>query len=106
VDVTLNSNTAIARVPKGFVLQSGTCVFGACDSGATLSMSIGYAGALAAIAATSTTPRAGGSVTLAAIPAAGIEFTDDTDILLTATAAGAGLGATPTALLTMEGYIK
>jgi hypothetical protein len=69
-------------------------------------MSVGYAGALAALAATSTTVRAGGTVSLAAIPATGIEFTDDTDILLTATAAAAGLGATPTVNLILEGYVK
>ena len=111
-DVALNvppapaGQVAIARVPKGFVATSGNLVAGACDSGATLSMSVGYTGALAALAATSTTFRAGGTVALAAIPAAGIEFTDDTDILLVATAAAAGLGATPTVSLVLEGYIK
>jgi len=111
-DVALNvpplpaGQVAIARVPKGFIATSGNVVAGACDSGATLSMSVGFGTTLAALGATSTTFRAGGTISLAAIPAAGIEFTDDTDIILTATAAAAGLGATPTVNLVLEGYIK
>jgi hypothetical protein len=109
-DVALNAppapagQVAVARIPKGFIVQSMNAVFGACDSGATLSMSIGDAASLARFAATSTTPRAGGTVTLLA-GAVGYQFPDDTDILLTSTAAAAGLGATPTVNLTMEGYI-
>lgn len=103
---------AVCRVPKDFVVQSMNAVFGACDSGATLSMSIGdngdaasgTAANLARFAATSTTPRAGGTVNLAA-GAVGYRFPADTDILLNATAAAAGLGATPTVSLSMEGYI-
>ena len=103
-DVALNGQVAVARVPKDFVIQVMNAVFGACDSGATLSMSIGTIANNALLAATSTTPRAGGTVTLVAT-AAGTQFTDDTDIILTSTAGAAGLGATPTVNLTVEGYI-
>jgi hypothetical protein len=103
---------AVCRVPKDFIVTSMNAVFGACDSGATLSMSIGDNGSvtygvaanLARFAATSTTPRAGGTVNLAAT-AVGYQFLEETDILLNTTAAAAGLGATPTVNLTMEGYI-
>lgn len=103
-DVALNAQVAVMRAPKDFVVQSMNAVFGACDSGATLSISIGDAASTARFAATSTTPRAGGTVNLVGT-AVGYQFPDDTDILLTSTAAAAGLGATPTVNLTMEGYI-
>jgi hypothetical protein len=103
-DVALNGQVAVARVPKDFIIQSMNAVFGACDSGATLSMSIGTLANNALLAATSTTPRAGGTVTLVGT-AVNNQFTDDTDIILTTTAGAAGLGATPTVNLTMEGYI-
>lgn len=103
-DVALNGQVAVARIPKDFIVTSMNAVFGACDSGAALSMSIGDAANNARFAATSTTPRAGGTVNLIA-GAVGYQFPDDTDILLTATAGAAGLGATPTVNLTMEGYI-
>lgn len=103
-DVALNAQVAVMRAPKDFVVTSMNAVFGACDSGATLSMSIGDAANNARFAATSTTPRAGGTVNLVA-SGVGYQFPDDTDILLTSTAAAAGLGATPTVNLQMEGYI-
>jgi hypothetical protein len=103
-DVALNAQVAVLRVPKDFVATSMNAIFGACDSGATLTMSIGDAASTARFAAASTTPRAGGTVTLLA-GAVGYQFPDDTDILLTTTAAAAGLGATPTINLQMEGYI-
>ena len=105
-DVLLAAQTALAKIPRGFVVQSMSAVFGACETGtAALTMSIGDAASLARFAAASTTPRAGGTVTLAA-GAVGYEFLDDTDILLVTTAAATGLGATPTVLVLMEGYIK
>jgi hypothetical protein len=103
-DVALNAQVAVLRVPKDFVATSMNAIFGACDSGATLTMSVGDAANNARFAAASTTPRAGGTVTLLA-GAVGYQFPDDTDILLTTTAAAAGLGATPTVNLQMEGYI-
>jgi hypothetical protein len=108
-DVALNAQVAALRVPAMFVVTSMNAVFGACDSGATLTMSIGDNGNIAGgsnarFAAASTTPRAGGTVTLIA-SAVGYQFPLDTDILLTTTAAAAGLGATPTVNLQMEGYI-
>jgi hypothetical protein len=103
-DVALNAQVAALRVPKDFVVTSMNAVFGACDSGATLTMSVGDAANNARFAAASTTPRAGGTVTLVGT-AAGFQFTADTDILLTTAAAAAGLGATPTVNLQMEGYI-
>jgi hypothetical protein len=103
-DVALNAQVAALRVPKDFVVTSMNAVFGACDSGATLTMSVGDAALATRFAAASTTPRAGGTVTLVGT-AAGFQFTADTDILLTTAAAAAGLGATPTVNLQMEGYI-
>lgn len=104
-DVALNAQVAVCRVPKGFNITSMDAVFGACDSGATLSMSIGTAASTALLAATSTTPRAGGTVNLVST-AVGNEFTDDTDILLTSTAAAAGLGATPSVLFRLYGFMR
>jgi uncharacterized membrane protein YeaQ/YmgE (transglycosylase-associated protein family) len=112
-DIALNAQTAVARVPKGFVLQSISGTWGAV-SAATLSMSLGDNGSasagiaanLARFTATATTPIAGGAV--GSLAAAGLlyEFPEDTDILATATIAGTTLGATPTLALLMEGYIK
>lgn len=103
-DVALNAQVAVLRVPKDFIIQTMNAVFGACDSGATLQMSIGDLANTARFAAASTTPRAGGTVTLLA-GAVGYQFPDDTDIILTTTAAAAGLGATPTINLQVEGFI-
>jgi hypothetical protein len=101
-DVALNAQAAILRVPAGFVMQSGTFTFGACDSGATLTMGIGDVANTTRFAAASTVPRAGGSVTLTGVP---YTFTADTDLIVTASAAAAGLGATPTVVGLVEGYI-
>lgn len=111
-DLPINTSTAVMRVPRGFVLQAISGTWGDVDSGATLSMSLGDAGTtgvaanLARFTATATTMQAGGAV--GALAAAGLlyEFPDDTDILATATVAGAGLGPTPTLALLMEGYIR
>ena len=103
-DVALNAQVAVFRAPAGFLVQTMVATFGACDSGATLTMSIGDAASTARFAAASTTPRAGGTVNLVGT-AVGYVFPVDTDVLLTTTAAAAGLGATPTINLTMEGYI-
>jgi hypothetical protein len=103
-DVALNAQVAALRVPKDFVVTSMNAVFGACDSGATLTMSVGDSASNVRFAAASTTPRAGGTVTLVGT-AVGYQFPTDTDVLLTTAAAAAGLGATPTVNLQMEGYI-
>lgn len=105
-DIVLNAQCAIMRVPKGFVLMSLTGTWGDIDSGATLSMAIGDAAVNNRFVVTATTMQAGGAV--GALAAAGLlyEFTDDTDILTTATVAGVGLGPTPTVILLMEGYIR
>ena len=113
-DLVINTSTAVARVPRGFVLQAVSGTWGDLDTGATLSMSLGDAGStangiaanLARITATATTMQAGGAV--GALAAAGLlyEFPDDTDILATATVAAAGLGPTPTLTILLEGYIK
>ena len=105
-DVVLNAQCAIARVPKGFVLQSLTGTWGDCDTGATLSMAIGDIGLNNRFVLTGTPMQAGGAV--GALAATGLlyEFTDDTDILVTATVAAVGLGPTPTISILMEGYIR
>ena len=105
-DIVLNAQCAVMRVPKGFVLQAISGTWGDIDSGATLSMSIGDAASPGRLVATATTMQAGGAV--GALLAGGLlyEFPDDTDILVTATVAGVGIGPTPTLALLMEGYIK
>lgn len=105
-DVILNAQCAIARVPKGFVLQSYSLVLGDCDTGATLALKLGDAGDDDRIMAASTTGQAGGTVNTLAAAGTNYEYTEDTDILLTASTAAVALGPTPTALLTMEGYMK
>ncbi|WP_340667867.1 hypothetical protein [Bradyrhizobium ottawaense] len=105
-DVALNAQTAILRVPKGFVLQSWQGTVGDMDSGTTLMIAIGDAANNARFMAASNVGQAGGA--LPALAAGGVlyEFTDDTDILVTATVAAAGLGPTPTIVALMEGYMK
>jgi len=106
-DVQLNAQVAIARVPKGFVVLSGSIIWGACDSGAALSMSVGDVGNTARLLATNTTCRAGGTVALTPPATVGFQYTDDTDIILNATAGAAGgiIGATPTAAIILQGYM-
>jgi hypothetical protein len=106
IDVTLNAQTAVARVPKGFVLQSYSAVIGDCDTGATLMFKLGDALDDDRIAVAVNTGQAGGTLTTLASTGLLYEFPDDTDILLTASTAAAGLGPTPTIALLMEGYIK
>ena len=113
-DVALNAQCAVARVPKGFVLQAISGTWGDLDSGALLSMSLGDLGSttygvaanLARFTATATTMQAGGAVGALAASGLNYEFLEDTDILAVATIAAAGLGPTPTLNLLMEGYIK
>jgi hypothetical protein len=112
-DIVLNAQTAVMRVPKGFVLQAMTGTWGAVGTGA-ISMSLGdngyapngVAANLARFAATAVTPVAGGAV--GALAATGLlyEFPDDTDILAVTTIAGTAVGVSPTLVLLMEGYIR
>ena len=104
-DVTLNAQVAVARVPKDFVLQSIGGAIGDCDTGAALVLALGDAGNSARFFTGQTTGQAGGAMPTLLASAVGYQFPDDTDILLTATTAAAGLGPTPTFALTMEGYI-
>lgn len=105
-DVALNAQSAIMRVPRGFVLMSLQGTWGDLDTGATLSMAIGDALLNNRFVLTATTMQAGGAV--GALAATGLlyEFPDDTDILATATVAAVGLGPTPTVFLLMEGYMR
>lgn len=105
-DIALNAQVAVARVPKGFVLQTLVGTWGDCDSGATLSMALGDAALNNRLVLTGTPMQAGGAVGALAATGVNYEYPDDTDILATATVAGVGIGPTPTLSLTMEGYIR
>ena len=105
-DIALNAQVAVLRVPKGFVLQSLGGSIGDIDSGATLMLALGTAANNALFFAANAVGQAGGAVPALAAGAVLFEFTDDTDILLTSTVAGVGLGPTPTATLQMEGYVR
>lgn len=105
-DVAINAQTAVARVPKGFVLQSLGGTVGDMDSGATLTIALGDSGNNARFFAANAVGQAGGAMPALLAAAVGYEFPDDTDILVTAIAAAAGLGPTPTFNLLMEGYMK
>lgn len=105
-DVALNAQTAIMRVPKGFVLQSWSGTTGDLDTGTTLQASIGDAGNPARFFAAAAFGQAAGAWPALLASAVGYEFADDTDILITVTAAATGLGPTPTVNCLMEGYIK
>jgi hypothetical protein len=102
-DVVLNAQTAIARVPKGFTMQSISGTVGDLDTGATLMLALGDAGNNARFFAANAVGQAGGAMPALLAP---YTFTDDTDILLTATVAAVALGPTPTIALLMEGYMS
>jgi hypothetical protein len=113
-DVVLNAQCAVARVPKGFVIQSISGTVGDLDTGATLMLALGDAGypALGIAAnnarffAANAVGQAGGAMPALAAGSVLYEFPDDTDILLTSTVAAVGLGPTPTFQILMEGYIR
>lgn len=107
-DVALNAQVAIFRAPKGFMLQSWSGTIGDIDSGATLMLAIGDAASNNRFLAANAIGQAGGALPALALSGANLpyEFTDDTDILLTATVAAAGLGPTPTVYILMEGFMK
>lgn len=106
-DVALNAQVAILRAPKGFVLLRIGGSTGDADTGTTLQASIGDAATPARFVAAAAFAQSAGAFnpTLAA-GAAYYEFTQDTDVLLTVTAAATGLGPTPTATIYMEGFQK
>jgi hypothetical protein len=107
-DVVLNAQAAIARVPKGFMLQSWSGTVGDLDTGAALMLAIGDAANNARFLAANAIGQAGGALPALALSGANLpyEFTDDTDILVTSTVAAAGLGPTPTIYILMEGFMK
>lgn len=106
-DVALNAQLAICRVPKGFVLMRIGGSTGDADTGTTLQASIGDAASPARFVAAAAFAQAAGAFTpTLAAGAAYYEFTQDTDILLTVTAAATGLGPTPTATIYVEGFQK
>jgi hypothetical protein len=105
-DVVLNAQTAVLRVPKGFVVQSMSGTVGDLDTGATLMLALGDSGNNARFLAANAIGQAGGALPALAATAVGYVFPDDTDILLTATVASVGLGPTPTYSMLMEGYMS
>lgn len=105
-DVALAGQCAIARLPKGFILQSYSAVIGDCDTGTTLMLKIGDSGDDDRIMAAANTGQAGGTNTTLASAGLNYEFPADTDIILTASVAATGLGATPTINFTCEGYMR
>ena len=107
-DVILNAQSAILRVPKGFMLQAWSGTIGDLDTGATLMLAIGDAANNARYLAANAVGQAGGALPALLLTGAALpyEFTDDTDILATATVAAVGLGPTPTVYILMEGFIR
>lgn len=105
-DVALNAQVAVMRVPKGFIVQSIGGTFGDLDTGTALMLALGDAGSNNRFFVANAVGQAGGAAPALAAGSVGYEFPDDTDILLTATVAAAGLGPTPTINLLMEGYMK
>jgi hypothetical protein len=106
--VALNAQCAIMRVPKGFNLQSWSGTVGDLDTGATLMLAIGDSANNARFLAANAIGQAGGALPALALTGAALPyvFTDDTDILATATVAAAGLGPTPTVYILMEGFMS
>src|SRR5262245_28928798 len=81
-DVALNGAVALARVPKGFVLQSYSLVVGDCDTGTTLMLKVGDAGDDDRIAVAANTGQAGGTLTTLAATGLLYQYPDDTDIVM------------------------
>jgi hypothetical protein len=104
-DVALNAQTAICRVPAGFILTGLLGTIGDLDSGAALTLSLGDAASNNRLFSASTVGQAGGAVPALAATGLLYQFPTDTDILLTATAAAAGLGPTPTSTIYLEGFM-
>jgi hypothetical protein len=68
---------------------------------------LGDAGDADRIAVAVNTGQAGGTLTTLAATGLLYQYTEDTDIVMTASTAAVGLPTTaPTALITMEGYIN
>src|SRR4051812_28784770 len=79
-DVALNAQTAVMRVPKGFVLMAISGVVGDLDSGAALLLALGDAGNNARIFAANAIGQAGGAMPALAATGLLYEFPDDTDL--------------------------
>lgn len=107
-DVVLNAQVAVLRIPRGFMLTSWVGTIGDLDTGATLMLAVGDAANNARFLAANAIGQAGGALPALALTGAALpyEFTDDTDILVTATVAAVALGPTPTVYILMEGFIK
>ena len=90
-DLALNKTTALFVVPKGFVLTRSSVVVPDLDSNGTptITFTIGDAGNAARFVASSTAGQAGGTVTTLAATGQNYEFTADTEIVWTTTAAAA-----------------
>lgn len=105
-DLALNAQTAVCRVPAGFVLQNYTLTVTDLDSNGapTIQLQLGDSGSAARIMAANTVGQAGGTVTMLAASGSYYQFTDDTDILLTASTAAA-TAAAGTATVYLEGFM-
>lgn len=103
-DVALNAQTAVLRVPKGFVL---TALLGSFPSlaASALVLALGDAGLAGRFFTAQAVGVGGGAMPALASTGLLYEFTDDTDIILTATT-GAVTPTAGTAVILMEGYIK
>ena len=106
-DVALNNQVSICRVHTGFVAQSQFGTMPDLDSGGspTATAAIGDSGSNNRFLAASNTVQTGAAVPPMAATGVLYQFTDDTDILLTITAAA----ATPQAgsgTYYIEGYMQ
>jgi hypothetical protein len=105
-DLALNAQTAICRVPAGFVLQNYTATLADVDTNGspTVMVQLCDAASAARIMAASNIGQAGGTNTTLAATGLYYQFTADTDILLTASTAAA-TGAAGTATVYLEGFM-
>jgi hypothetical protein len=105
-DLVLNAQTAVCRVPAGFVLQNYTLTVTDLDSNGspTLQLQLGDSASAARIMAANTVGQAPGTVTTLAASGSYYQFPADTDILLTASTASA-TGAAGTATIYLEGFM-
>lgn len=106
-DLALNRTTALFVVPKGFVATGVYLAATDMDTNGspTIALKLGDAGDDDRFVAASTIAQAGGSTTTLASTGLYYEFTQDTEIVLTAsTAAATAVAGTVTAYLT--GFMK
>ncbi len=91
--LALNKTSVVARVPKGFKLADIRFRIGDGDTGTALTFTIGDAADPDRLVVTSNAGQAGGEVTALADAGFLHEFAEDTDIILTTTAAATGAQA-------------